>query len=92
MGPRNDYYRSRGTRLYFFDLEVWQLYYKGGASGAVSAWQRCEGIMVTARSECTHLVINYKEKGVAVRDGRAGEDMRWATANRVGKLQLHISW
>jgi len=58
----------------------------------VSAWQRCEGIMVTARSECTHLVINYKEKGVADRDGRAGKDRHWMAANGVGKLQLHISW
>jgi len=48
--------------------------------------------MVTARSECTHLVINYKEEGVADRDGRAGEDMRLTAANRVGKLQLHILW
>ena len=82
MGPRNDYYWSRGTRLYFFDPEVWPHYYQGGASGAESAWQ----------SECTHLVINYKEKGVTDRDGRAREDMRWAAANGVGKLQLHISW
>jgi len=47
--------------------------------------------MVTARSECTHLVINYKELGVADRDGRAGEAMRWAATNGVGKLQHHMS-
>jgi hypothetical protein len=42
-------------------------------------------IMVPAMSECTHLVINYKEQGVADRDGRAAEAMRWAAANGVGK-------
>jgi hypothetical protein len=36
-------------------------------------------------------VINYKEQGVADRDGRAVEVMRWAAANGVGKLQHHMS-
>jgi len=90
--PKYAYYWARGTRLYFFDPEVWQHYYQGGALGTVSVWQRCEGIMVTARSECTHLVINYTEQDVADRDGRAGEDMHWAATNGVGKLQHHISW
>ena len=34
--PEYDYYLARGTRLYCFDPEVWQHYYQGGASGAVS--------------------------------------------------------
>jgi hypothetical protein len=39
--PEYAYYWARGTRLYFFDPEVWQHYYQGGASGAVSNWQHC---------------------------------------------------